>query len=110
MRGERVTFVPQVVKGKDGFGNVKMSDGDPFDVDGVMVAPSTSSDIEDGRPHGSNSKVTLYFDHDDQLELRGSVAVVRGLRFKVQGSPMPYFPGELRDKFGYEVEAVRIDG
>lgn len=110
MRGERVTFVPQAVKGKDAFGNVKMSDGDPFDVDGVMVAPSTSSDIEDGRPHGSSSKATLYFDHVDLLELRGSVVVVRGRRYKVQGSPMPYFPGELNDRFGYEVEAVRVDG
>lgn len=110
MTGDRLRFIPQTVKGHDAFGNVKMVDGEPFDVDGVMVAPSTSSAIEDGRPHGSSSKVTLYFDYAEQLELRGSIVVVRGRRFKVQGSPVPYFPGELNASFGYEVEAVKVDG
>ncbi len=110
MRGEAVTFIPQVPDAADEFGNLRMKDGDAFVIQDVMVAPSTAAAREDGRPHGSTSSVALYFDHDEPLELRGSVVEVRGKRYLVQGAPLPYSPGELNKRFGYEVEAVRVDG
>lgn len=95
--------------GKDGFGNPTLSFGDGVEVDDVLVAPSTASAIEDGRPDGTASTLALYM-ADPGLALKGARIDIDGVAYAVVGDPMPYPPELCPTERNLMVEAVAEHG
>lgn len=112
LRGETVRVVPRMRAGTDGFGMPKWADGDPIDVDNVLVAPGPAADAsEDLRPDGVRIVYTLLWPKTyggpplDNLKIE-----VRGELLDVVGAPRPFDPSACPTAWNMEVEVAVTDG
>lgn len=103
-----IIFVPPTYGEPDAFGNPveTYDEADAITVEGCYSIGDTSDDIEDGRPHGDELRLTLYLPKDFSADIRnaicrigGSDALVSALTFKVEGVPLSYMreatPGDM---------------
>ena len=107
LRGETVRVVPRERDGTDGFGMPKWVDGDPIEVEDVLVAPGPAADAsEDVR-----IIYTLLFPKAyggpalDNLKIE-----VRGELLDVVGAPRPFDPSACPTAWNMEVEVAATDG
>ncbi len=105
LEGRTISVRPAIWGERDCFGNQRLSHGDEIEVPDVLVAPSTASAIEDGRPDGSRTTLSLYM-ADPGIALRGALIVINGKRYAVEGDPMPYSPELCPTRRNLVVEAV----
>ena len=76
--------------------------------------PSTSDDIEDGRPHGARVAMTFYLPKTVDADLRGALIaccppddqVLFARKFKVVGEPYSYPRANTPGDYSWCVEAV----
>lgn len=82
-------------------------------VDGVLVAPSTTQDLEAGRPEGYSDVVTLCFPKDCGVALRGAYIELPSpwpQRVDVIGDPLPWMPENTPGAWNLTVSAGVADG
>ena len=80
--------------------------------------PDTSDDIEDGRPHGDELRVTFFLPTTLDADLRGALiqavppddAHMAALRFSVVGDPHSYMRDATPGDMSWCVVGVRFDG
>lgn len=81
-------------------------------------APSTSDDIEDGRPHGDVVAMTFYLPKTLDADLREALiachptddAYLSGQRFKVVGNPYSYPRANTPGDYSWVVDGVTYLG
>ena len=81
-------------------------------------SPDTSDDIEDGRPHGDEVRVTFFLPKSLDADLRGALikAVpeddpsMARMRFSVVGEPRSYMRDATPGDMSWCVVGVRFDG
>ena len=110
---------------KDAYGNVNLSYSEWPSWRGACVySPSrtryeqTSSDFEEGRPHGANVTLTVYLPKTFSLPMHGArIAVypkddpyLYGKVFDVDGEPYSYMRSNTPGDYSWQVEAVSHDG
>lgn len=117
-------WVP-VESAEDAYGNVNAVYAEKPSWTGRCVySPSrtryeqTSSDFEEGRPHGSRVTLTVYLPKSFSLPLHGARLAVyptddpylRGKLFDVDGEPYSYMRSNTPGDYSWQVEAVAHDG
>jgi len=116
-------WLPQLGE-RDAYGNEAVSfNEDPDIVTECSYAPGdrrpdTSDDIEDGRPHGDELRVTFFLPKTLDADLRGALiqavptddAHMAALRFSVVGDPHSYMRDATPGDMSWSVEGVRFDG
>lgn len=108
--GETVTVLTREQVGRDGMNAPVWSTGE-LPVDGVLVAPGGTSDIDGStRPSALSVTLTLHFPKGFSMSMRGLQVRVRGEVYSVVGDPKPYTPDNVPGRWWYPVEVVRHDG
>lgn len=111
MRGETVSVIPREPSGMDAFGMAAWADGEPVEVNGVLVAPSDVSDVADETRDGDAVTYTLCWPKDyDGPALDGLDIVVRGERARVIGAPRAFDAGACPTRWNMVVKAVVAHG
>lgn len=80
--------------------------------------PDTSDDIEDGRPHGDEVRMTFFLPKTLDANLRGALiqavpsndSTLSQLRFAVVGEPYSYMRAATPGDMSWCVVGVRFDG
>lgn len=81
------------------------------DVENVVVAPGSTSDVEDStRPHGTRAVFTLCFPKSYSKRLRGCHVVVRGSEYAVIGDPQPSTLENCPTPWWLTAEVEAVDG
>lgn len=109
IRGETVTVVRPTV-GRDALGEASYGEPERTDVEGVVVAPGPTADLDATRPEGVKVAYTLCFPKGYREPLRGCWVEVRGERCRVVGDPRPYTAENVPGPWNYTAEAARADG
>lgn len=82
-------------------------------VDGVLVVPGATADMEASRPDGATVALTLHFPKAYKGRLDGCSVVLDGEwagTYRVVGDPMPYMPENTPGKFDRPVEVEAAHG
>lgn len=110
--GVTVILHPVLYAGADAYGNPEETSLDPVAIDDVLVAPDDAADdIEDGRPHGLESAISLYLPSSDGYPcMRGGAVEVGGELYDIVGDPVPWPAGLVPTGRNLVVRAVRRDG
>lgn len=109
IEGETVTIVRPTVT-RDGVGDTTYGEPVREVVDGVVVIPGSTADLEADRPDGVIVAYTLCLPKTYQAPVRGCVAEVRGEPCRVVGDPRPYLESNTPGPWNYTVEVERADG
>lgn len=81
------------------------------DVENVVVAPGSSSDVEDStRPYGTRAVFSLAFPKTFGASLRGCRVSVRGTDYSVIGDPHPNTMDNSPTSWHYTCEVEDVDG
>ena len=80
--------------------------------------PSTSDDIEDGRPHGARGAMTFYLPKDLDADLREAIiacyppddSTLNGKKFVIVGEPYSYSKANTPGDYSWCVEGVAYLG
>lgn len=79
-------------------------------VDNVLVAPGSTTDMDEKRPQGVSVVFTLHFPKTYTKPLRGCQIKVRGTLYEVVGDPQPYTEANVPGDWSMPVEVMRHDG
>lgn len=107
--GEPVAVL-RPVAGRDELGEPTYGEPEREEVADVIVAPGSTSDLDESRPEGVTASYTLCFPKTYDRPLRGCSVVVRGETCRVVGDPRPYTPANTPGAHNYTVEVTRADG
>lgn len=111
--GVAVTVLSPVELGSDDFGRIAVS-WDASEVDGVLVDPSTGSEVTDSnRPNGTARRLTLHFPKAYVGGLRGCRVRLSGRwsgTYEVVGDPMPYQDENVPGPWDMPVEVREVLG
>lgn len=110
--GCMVTLYPVLYSGEDSYGNVLETNLDPIVIDDVLIAPDDmADDIEDGRPYGIESSISLYMPASDSYPcMRGGSVEIAGERYDIVGDPLPWPVELVPTGRNLVVKVVRHDG
>lgn len=109
MRTVPVTVVHREQTGTDAYGApvwAEVADS----VDGCLVEPRATDDLEAARPQGVASSITVHFPKGYTASLRGAVVVHAGRGYRVVGDPSPYMPTNTPGPWNRAVECEACDG
>lgn len=110
MIGETVTVRTRVQTGTDEGGNAVYAWSDQA-VDGVLVAPGTTTDVAGNtRPDGVEVVFELHFPKTFTASLANARVVVRGETFQVIGDPKPYADDLTPGMWDRPVDVKAVDG
>lgn len=108
-----VTVLTPVYGEYDRLGNPTVTSWAQSEVEGVLVAPGASSDLEAARPDGVAVALTLHFPRWFDASLRGCCVAVpapyRGT-YRVIGDPKPYMAANCPGNWYMPVEVEAADG
>jgi hypothetical protein len=111
--GTTVTVIRPNVKGTDRFGNPVYGEPTRETVDGVLVAPGATADLDASRPEGATVDFTLHFPKGYTNSLEGCSVELpapwAGL-YWVVGSPYPYMDENTPTPWHMPVEVGRAHG
>lgn len=79
-------------------------------VEGVLVAPGATADLDPTRPNGVTVAFTLCFPKTYGGDLKDAAVNVRGIDCKVVGDPQRYAEGNTPGEWNMTVEVTRTDG
>ncbi|UAJ16186.1 head-to-tail stopper [Gordonia phage Malibo] len=103
---ETVTVTGDFVRDDDG----KVTAGTGVGpVEGCQVQPLTSQELVERGRSATDDAVRVLLPITEGID-RGSVLVVRGKRYQVDGNPIAYIDPEDPELSGYDVEASRRVG
>ncbi len=109
--GETVEVLALVAGEPDDLGNDTKSWGLPLKVANVLVAPSSTTDLNGAiRPDGDSTTLNLYFPKSFTGVLRGARVIVRGETYEVQGDPFAYDPTITPGARNLVVSVERVEG
>ena len=81
------------------------------DVEDVLVAPGSTSDVEGSiRPDGVEVVFTLHWTKADVRSLKGKRVKVRGESFAVIGDPQPFTDANTPGVWNRPVQVSEVDG
>jgi len=98
---------------RDRLGNPVRGFDDGTAVDGLLVAPGSTEDLEASRPDGVTVDLTVHFPKTWTASLRGCEIELQAPyagRYRVIGDPHPYMDGNTPTTWHMPVEVVRADG
>lgn len=109
--GETVTVLVYQVTGRDSLNNEVRSWHEEAVVDGVLVAPSSTTDLAGSvRPDGDSLTIALHFPRTYTVSLRGRRVQVRGRVYAVQGDPVAYTAASTPTAWDRPVTATLVEG
>lgn len=79
-------------------------------VENVLFAPSSASDLEVKRPDGTRESVIFHFPKTYKRNLRGCKIIYKGETFRVKGEPYPYMEENTPGAWNYAVSAEVVNG
>lgn len=79
-------------------------------VDNVLPAPISTTDLSESRPNGDKVDMMFHFPKTYKRSLRGAFIEYNGVRFSVIGDPQPYLDSLTPLDWDRPVEAVVVDG
>ena len=79
-------------------------------VDGVVVCPGATSDLDATRPNGVSVDFSIFFPKSYEGDLRGCLVEVRGVPCKVVGWPQRYADEHAPGDLNMVAEVVTVDG
>lgn len=87
-------------------------EGEPVEeaVDGVLVTPGATADLDPSRPDGVRVAYTVHFPKGYGKTLRGCSVVIEGKPYRVIGDPKPYMDGGTPGPWDMAVEVEAVDG
>lgn len=109
-----VDVYQQVAAGTDDMNNTLYEWAEPVTVEGCLVQPGSTSDLNAERPEGDRITLTVHIPKTAQaLSYRGAKLYIgepyTGY-YMVVGDPVPYMEGNTPTDWVMPVEARRIDG
>ena len=105
---ETVTaHVPSVER--DDLGEPEYGKPREIEIDGCIVQPGATSDMDASRPNGMHVAFTVYMPNQD-FDLRGCSLSVRGRVYRVVGDPQPFTGGNVPGGRNLTVEVEAADG
>lgn len=111
MIGETVYIQSPTVTGTDPFGASIITDGEPIQVDNVLVAPGAlRDDTASTRPDGTEVRYTLHFPKGFDADLEGLSILVRGKWYRVIGNPDHYTLEDTPTEWWMPVEVGVVNG
>lgn len=86
--------------------------GDPAReaVDGVLVTPGATSDLDASRPDGARVALTVHFPRGYVKTLKGCEIEYSGETYRVIGDPHPYMDAGVPGPWTMPAEVERVDG
>lgn len=109
--GETVEVLALVTGEPDDLGNETKTWGLPLTVSNVLVAPSSTTDLNgSSRPDGDSTTLNLYFPKSFTGVLRGARVIVRGETYEVQGDPFSYDPTITPGAHNLVATVERVEG
>lgn len=106
---ESVTVSTPVVE-FDALGEPIERDSVDTTIEGVVVCPVATSDLDASRPDGVGVAYTLCFPKSFTASLKGCRVNVRGTEYRVIGDPQRYDPANTPGDWNLTVEVGRTDG
>lgn len=97
----------------DRLGNPTVTYGTPVTVENVLVAPSTTNDMEAARPEGVTVAYTLHFPKTFTGSLEGCLVTLPapwGGTYRVVGDPMPYIDVDTPTPWDRQVDVEAAHG
>lgn len=79
-------------------------------IEGVVVCPGATSELDASRPDGVEVAYTLCFPKSFTASLKGCRVNVRGTEYRVVGDPQRYNPANTPGNWNLTVEVGRTDG
>lgn len=106
-----VTVVrPSEVGSTDPFGSPNAGDSVRETVDGVLVTPGATADLDAVRPEGVSVALTVHFPRGYGKPLKGCVVEYAGEAYRVIGDPQSYMESGVPGPWSMPVEVERVDG
>lgn len=109
IKGETVTVTRTRTK-LDELGEPVASASESEVVDGVVVAPGSTADLDATRPEGVRIAYTLCFPKSYAGGLKDAEVTVRGEIYKVVGDPKRYTAEDTPGPWDLTCEVTRTDG
>ena len=104
-----VTVIRRQEVGKDPF-NAPICEDIREDVDGVLITPGATADLDPSRPEGVRVAYTVHFPKGYGKSLRGCSVVIGGETYRVIGDPKPYMADGTPGPWAMAAEVERVDG
>ena len=104
-----VTVIRRQEVGKDPF-NAPIYENVREDVDGVLVTPGATSDLDASRPEGVRVVYTIHFPKGYGKALKGCLVQHLGDTYRVIGDPQPYLDDGTPGPWDMAAEVERVDG
>ena len=109
--GESVTVLSRQKTGVDALNSPVYGWVSEGDVENVLVAPGSTSDVDGSiRPDGVEVVFTLHWPKADVRSLKGKRVKVRGESFAVIGDPQPFTDANTPGVWNRPVQAGKVDG
>lgn len=88
------------------------AEGDPIreTVEGVLVTPGATSDLDATRPAGTVVAMTFHFPRGYGKPLKGCIVEYAGEEYRVIGDPQPYMEEGVPGPWTMAAEVERADG
>lgn len=101
---------PNPTGGTDPFG--APVEGEPVEepVDGVLITPGATADLDSSRPEGVRVAYTVHFPKGYGKSLRGCSIEIGGKAYRVIGDPKPYMEDGTPGPWSMASEVEAVDG
>ena len=104
-----VTVIRRRSVGKDPF-IATICENVRADVDGVLVSPGATSDLDASRPEGVRVVYTIHFPRGYGKTLKGCLVQYLGDTYRIIGDPQPYMGDGTPGPWDMAAEVERVDG
>ena len=79
-------------------------------VDGVLITPGATADLDPSRPDGVRVAYTVHFPKGYGKSLRGCSVLIGGEAYRVIGDPKPYMADGTPGPWAMAAEVEAVDG
>ncbi len=104
-----VTVIGRRQVGTDPF-NAPVYESVREEVDGVLVTPGATSDLDASRPEGVRVAYTVHFPKTYASDLKGCKVEYLGETYRVIGEPQHYMDSATPGPWDMPAEVERVDG
>lgn len=94
----------------DPFGAPTFGEPSRETVDGALVTPGATADLDASRPEGASVALTVHFPRGYGKPLKGCTIEYAGEPYRVIGDPQPYMEEGAPGPWTMPVEVERVDG
>ena len=101
---------PNPTAATDPFGAPVGSEPVEETVDGVLITPGATADLDPSRPEGVRVAYTAHFPKGYGKSLRGCSVVIGGKAYRIIGDPKPYMEDGTPGPWSMAAEVEAVDG